>query len=600
MKYYVSLFQKLKKIYESQSGQQNEEILLCPSQRVFTNEELNLLTPKSLISVDKTLDSFNKKRDVSYQLNSLPSSNLFWDINPSNTLFDRYKDILDSIQPKKLEENLINLNLDIQSKLVVNRKETKKFKTYIKYLELLQNSINEIENHLQKYEDQSSEDQIQLWSEKLTILKTKTKLAYAELSVKGFKNEIEPILEEMNKKSDFENYIQLVESTKSFFEIAEKTDIDSLEDYHGISFIPYDFMKSDSGWNKLKLSKLDLDSEYQNARLENKNIPQEILSIDYDEKYITDIELDYSFIHLKRSWFNKNILESSFFDCQENKPISDGKTISNDFMISAYPKTMMLIKNLKINIDSNIPETEITNVNQVIQFGPIVMKSQLFINQNTNEKFVKAITNKETLQSSQLNYKLKKANTNASIVELPLNRKNETVSIKNATFRSFNLKTNTKIEKLNKKEPNSINTQSLIAKNIDNTKFFLKPEFITKINPTILNVLNTKVTIKLINKIAREVPIYKCEISIIGNGTNFILEIETNQESIANCSLPKGLYSIECRLDGFKLFKSSFKVESTNNLSLEYLLEPDVVFFNSYFLIGMVCEKLTKINNINN
>ena len=76
-----------------------------------------------------------------------------------------------------------------------------------------------------------------------------------------------------------------------------------------------------------------------------------------------------------------------------------------------------------------------------------------------------------------------------------------------------------------------------------------------------------------------------------------MLDIETNQEGIANCLLPMGLFTVECRLDGFKFYKDTITVENTNNMSIEYVLEPDEVYFNSYFLIGMVCEKLPKITN---
>ncbi|MFD2908153.1 hypothetical protein ACFSX9_05330 [Flavobacterium ardleyense] len=589
MKYYISLFQKLKDIYESQSGQSKEAVLLCPSQRVFTNEELSLLGPKNITNQDNLLESFNKKRDISYQLNSIPISDSFWDINPSNSLFDRYREILQAIKPKKIKESLLNMDDEIESILFLKGKETKEFKEYKKYLDLLQDTINLVEQHLAQFDALISEQQKDLWTEKLFVLQTKTKLAYTNLEVKGYKSAIEAVLEKINKKSDLENYLQLLSASKSFFDIAEKTDIDTLASYHDISFVPYDFMKSESGWNKLKLSKSELENDYQLARKSNDNLPQEILSIDYDEKYITGIELEYSFVHLKRGWFNKKVLESEFLELPDDKQISDGATISNEFMLSAFPKTMILIKNLKINIDSNI-DLEQNNSNQIIQFGPLVMKAQLFTNHLTKVRFVKAITNKDTLLSNQLNYKVSKANLTDAAVKIPLTKTIDPLVMQKANPTAFSRFSRNPKEILSKRS----SLQKDAPANAVVSQFIIMPHFVTAINQTVIIPSNTKINIKLINKIAKEIPIYQCSVSILGIGTNFSLDIETNQESLATCKLPLGSYKIEFRINGYKPLTTTIKVENTNNMTLEYTLEPDEVTFESYFLIGMVCERMSK------
>lgn len=590
MKYYISLFQKLKDIYESQSGQTNEVVLLCPSQRVFTNEELSLLEPKSLINQDNVLESFNKKRDISYQLNSIPISDSFWDINPSNSLFDRYREIIGSIKIKSLEQSLLNFDEKIDSVLILNGKDTKEFKEYKKYLDLFQAEIITVEEHLAIYEELISDEQKQLWLEKLFVLQTKTKLAYVNLEIKGYKNIIEDVLEKNNKKSGLENYMHLLEASKAFFQIAEKTDISTLASYHDISFIPYDFMKTDSGWNKLKLSKLELENDYKLASLSNRNLPQEILSIDYDDKYISGIELEYSFVHLKRGWFNKNILESKFLEWSNEKQISDGNTISNEFMLSAFPKTMLLIKNLKVNIESNAVVEE-NSSNQLIHFGPLVMKAQIFTNHLTNVKFVKAITNKETLLSNQLNYKLKKANLSDSTIKVPIVKTVDSSLLKKGNSIAYNRGIRNPKESVHKQT--EFQKGALLNLELKNLTF--RPEFITAINQTLVEPVNTKVSLKLINKIAKELPIYQCGISVLGIGNNFSLDVETNQESVANFKLPLGSYKISFRLNGYKSFTTTIKIENTSNISLEYTLEPDEVTFESYFLVGMVCEKLSKI-----
>lgn len=591
MKYYISLFQRLKEIYLTQSGQVNEVALLCPSQRVYTNEELNLLVPQGLVEKENKSEAVYKKRDISYQLNSIPLSDTFWDINPNNSLFDRYREVLNNIKPKGLFQNLLDFDVDTNSVLFEKGKETKEYKAYKKYLFAVESAIENVEKHLELFSDNNAGDEKQNWLEKLNLLQNKTKLAFAELFVKGFKNKIEAEFEKISKKSEFDNYNQLLNSTKSIYKIVEKTDIETLSAYHDISFVPYDFMKSDSGWNKLKLSKAELEIDYEKAKIDLKNIPQEIISIDYDEKYITGIEFEYSFVHLHRAWFNTSIFESEFFGWEDQKTISNGETISNDYIISAFPKTMLLIKNLKVNIESNITDNQINNANQLIQFGPIIMKSQLFVNQSTNVKFVKAITNKETLLSNQLNYKLKKAEVSSLKIEVPVNNVEAPVIARNANFdnrRNISANNFSMAARI-------INKPTILNSTIHSPiSIAVRPELITTIsNSTIEPIKKAKVAIRLLNKITKE-PIYQCEISIRGIDNNSMPEIETNQEGYIDYPLPFGTYKIECKKDGYKYFTTTFKVENTNELILEYTLDPDEVHFDSYFLIGMVCEKLPK------
>ena len=89
--------------------------------------------------------------------------------------------------------------------------------------------------------------------------------------------------------------------------------------------------------------------------------------------------------------------------------------------------------------------------------------------------------------------------------------------------------------------------------------------------------------------------VYKCSVSIKGSNNNHVFDIETDSNGLINFEIPFGSYDLECRADGYQEYKAAFAVESTGNLTLSYLLERDEVVFKSYFLIGMICEKLPKI-----
>ena len=91
--------------------------------------------------------------------------------------------------------------------------------------------------------------------------------------------------------------------------------------------------------------------------------------------------------------------------------------------------------------------------------------------------------------------------------------------------------------------------------------------------------------------------IYKTEISIMGTNNSVFKEIETDQDGTINFQLPIGNYSVEIKKDGYSLLKSTLNVVNTNTVNQELILNPESVAYDTYFLIGMICERLPKIPN---
>ena len=291
MKYYIALYQKLKDIYTSQSSQENDVALICPSLRLYEKEDLELLKP--LQKSDATADSILKKQQVSYELNSLPISNNFWDLNPNNTLFDTFGEILVHATVNDIEQRVLELDEAEKEKLYDSKnKPTKEYKAYQKQLQLYQESLTPIEEHLAKYDTLLSDEEKLNWQNQLSVLHSKKEQAFADLEIKGYKNLIETALEKFNKNTEIDAFLDKFQNVKMTFDAAEKTDVTTNSALHDINFIPYDFMENESGWTSLNLSKTDLDALFNEAKLHSENLPSEILSLDYDEKYITGIELD--------------------------------------------------------------------------------------------------------------------------------------------------------------------------------------------------------------------------------------------------------------------------------------------------------------------
>ena len=348
----------------------------------------------------------------------------------------------------------------------------------------------------------------------------------------------------------------------------------------------------------MRIEKSELDNLHTEAKNTNENLPSEILSIDYDESVIQAVEFDYSFVHLKRSWFNKNFMMSDLFEWNESKKISDGQTISNDFKLPAFPKTMILIKNLKIVLDPSITNDEVNNPNQLIYFGPLIMKQQLFVNKNNNQKFLKAITNVKTIKSDQLNNLTRKtANVdNARISAKEFTPKPTIETISETTRVNPNLVFN---NKLNVNTLNNVRNLRPVTAVVTQpikpvTPIRIPGIFIPIQYPIPVPSAGAIVQFKVFDKINND-PIYKCSISIKGTNNSRIYEIETNEIGMINQFIAIGEYSIELRIDDYAIVNQKFSVASTNPLTLEYKLQREEVKFKSFFLIGMICEKMPKI-----
>jgi len=590
----------------SQSSMENDLPMICPSLRMYENEELELLKPQSLLNDDqkKTL-SIIKKQNVAYELNSVPISPNFWDLNPNNSLFDIYRDILDKNNLKDLEENLEKI-VASQSTVLYDSKnaETKEFKAYKKYRILHEEAINNITSHLELFDALDTDDEKNNWNDKLVNLNNIKELAFSEWKVKGSKDLIEKELTKINKASEADLYLAMAQNAKNTFNAAEKTDVISNSSIHDINFIPYDFMENESGWNNIRIEKAELETLHQTAKNSNENLPSEILSIDYDESVIQAVELDYSFVHLKRNWFNKNFMLSNLFEWNEPKKISDGQTISTDFKLPAITKTMMLVKNLKIILDPSITNDTVNNPNQLIYFGPLILKQQLFVNKSNNQKFLKAVTNVRTIKSDQLSTLTRKTAVAETIKASPAEfttkptaqpvpeavKVNPNVAFNKVNMSALNNVRNVRPAMPVQPQPAPVKPVTpVVTGPIRIPGIFVPIKVPVQVQPTA-----AMVQFKVFDKINND-PVYKCSLSIKGTNNNRFYEIETNEIGMITQMIPIGEYSIELRIDDYAILQQNFSVTTTNPLNLEYRLQREEVKFKSFFLIGMICERMPRI-----
>ncbi len=606
---------------------ENDLPMICPSLRMYENEDLELLKPLPLLAKEilndnqKKAESIIRKQNISYELNSVPISPYFWDLNLNTCLFDIYREILQMSNVKDFEQHLDKI--DISNSTILNdakNADTKEYKSYKKFRQSYENILLKISEHLQLFDNISDDNEKNNWNDQLLNLQNQKELAMSEWKVRGFKNLIEKELLRINKSSDADLFLAMSQDAKFTFDAAEKTDVINYGSIHDINFIPFDFMENESGWNNLKLNKEELEALYNKAKNSNQNLPTEILSIDYDEKGVAGIELDFSFVHLKRNWFNKNFMLSDYFEWKQAKPISDGQTISDAFKLPAIPKTMMLIKNLKIILDPNIGNSDVNDPNKLIFFGPLVMKQQLFVNQNNNERFLKVVTDKKTLNSDQLTYLAKKTSPPVLKISAINTAKPQ---IFESTTGTDPVKPQTTTVVMDRMKMGSILSTGPMLSTVNMTN--LQPQNpvkpVTTVDPKVSAVLlsdikltsavfipiklppvvtTANVTFRILDKINGQ-PVYKCGISIIGtnsnNETNRIFNIETDQNGVISQNLPVGNYRISAKIDEYAIMETNINIPDTNPINLEYRLQRQEIKFKSFFLIGMVCEKMPKINS---
>lgn len=611
MKYYTALFQKIKEYYKSQSSNPSEMALICPSLRVYENDEIKLLLPQILLDDPLKGEGLLKKQDLSFQLNSLPTSDTFWDVNPANTLFNIYSDIINAEQG--LDPDNITVN-DAAQKVLYDAKgkPTKEKKAYDKYLAQFETLIKEWEEHVAAYDDSASEEEKNVWLEKLNVILLKKEKLAVDHKLLGYKKLVEDAIKQLNSKDGLEIFLANLANSRNTMELSRKTGIQSLESYHDINFVPYDFMSNDSGWIKLSIDKKELDELYEIARNEKDAFPEEVISIDYDEKNIIGIELEFSIVTMLRNWFSLSTLTSEYFKWNGKQPISDGQTISNDFLLSAFPKKLILFKNLKINIDPSISETVVNNIDQLIHFGPIIMKNQLFTNANTNVRFIKAIKNKETLESNNVKYYSTKVELKEPMITEPV--VNTTPPIKPiasapiyktlAGIKQPLIKTTLapNIKMMPATDPIPVPTPTPQVSNalwgikrLIRTNPILFPPVIT--TPTPVKTMAT-VVLNITDSVSKQ-NVYKSEISIIGTNNNVFKEIESDKNGAIEFQLPVGNYKVKIKKDGYKVFENELKIDSLVTVAKDYALVPESVTYDSFFLIGMICEKLPQIPKLN-
>ncbi|WP_027377472.1 hypothetical protein [Kaistella palustris] len=159
MKYYIAVYQKLRDIYLARGSMENDLPMICPSLRMYENDDLELLKPVQLLDdQQKKIESIIRKQNISYELNSVPVSPYFWDLNVNTALFDIYRDILQFSNIKSFEKNFDKILTNTSTILNDDKgADTREYKSYKKYKLNYDLALEKISEHLLLFDDLDSE-----------------------------------------------------------------------------------------------------------------------------------------------------------------------------------------------------------------------------------------------------------------------------------------------------------------------------------------------------------------------------------------------------------------------------------------------------------
>ena len=569
MKFYIACIQKLSNIVSSTILSNNEKFVACPSLRVFESSDFKFLSTKDLKQED-----FLKREDISMQLNSISSVDNFWDIDPSLNLYDRFNSCLNQLKLKNKKDLELDYKKEFRTLYNTDNTETNELIIYNQRLLEYNVLLNEYDSHSKTINNDLNENKKKVITLKLDVIDKKIALHIAKWKSNGFKDLIENSLSKINQLSEFDQFLDYKNSIKSNIQNAYETGIYSLNKFAKLQIVPFDFYRDEHAWSNLEILVSELDELFVKAKQTLKGFNESILDFDYKEDFISKITLSYCTIHIKRPWLKPEVLNHKFV---KNKPAT----------MFLFAKKIVLIKDLRIILkeDLSIKEKKDIDKNSIIKFGPIFMKNQFFKNKISKEAFIKPITNK-SLYKSKIFSKIDK-----KIID-----RNQKVIESKPIFSS------------------SFLTSMAIAKPIiarRDQPVFVKP-MATRVKPITSNLSNIKLTAKtamfykanlvntakqsnlhfvILDKLIKN-GIYKVEISIQNNNTNIIKNVETDENGMITVSLPKGTYKISMRKNGYTELVFIQAVQENKNLNIKKILDPEVVIYDSYFLMGIVGENI--------
>ncbi len=576
MKSYIACIQKLSEIVNETTMNEKEKFLACPSLRMFEAGDFKFLSGEDLSPQD-----FLKSEDLSLQLDSLSNETNFWDVDPNNNLFEKFKNKINQLKTKSKSSLKLDIENDLKLLYNTDESETELLESYNEKLMEYEEFIANYEEVLEEYEDDLTDNEKQLINQKLDVISKQIALQFARWELNSVKSSVEAILEKVNHLNDYDLFLGKLKEIKSALRNSELTGMQSNNAYNKLHIIPFDFYENDNTWSSVEVTNAEFDGLFKKAKQSLKGFNESILEFDYKEDFIERIKLNYCIVNIKRNWLVSSVFDSEYVQKKRTTP-------------STYAKKVILVKDLRVILKEDLTEVEKVEIekNSVMKFGPIFMKNQFFKNKVSKEAFIKPITSRKLVKNKRfkktdvkiaaksptlvMNPKLMMVNTKARrVVSNPQKPKGRTAKPLNTRTRARVITS----KPTAKKQPILLTSKTAMIHKIDWSKF--------KKNKAKASTLHFDVKDKRSNE-----EVYKAEISIQSRNTNMFKEIETDENGKITTTLPKGSYDVSIRKNGYEEISFIQAVQENKNVNIAKKMEPQEVVYDSYFLMGIIGETI--------
>ena len=371
------IFSKLQKLYEEIDTDKDPYFLVfAPITLNFSNIEFNFLNPNPSSADDIRQNAANEMA-FSVCANAVARDPKILQLNADEMLQDAYSKILNNailVDTTVSDEDRATFN-NAKAVLYIND-NFDPTPEYSKYKEV-QAKVTDVENQIIAVNTSLSENvNDQNLLQQKQQLELQKSIVINDWIINGNKNEIEDalkIVSGLNERSAFKsNFFDEVGNLKSALNL--QSTINSDIEYLPTFCLPQNIYQYDfNGWVKISM----LNDEITSIENDAKAFLGEEMYNTYNSTSapLTKIEFEYLFVTIQRSWFNKDMINSSFWKFKDGNTaiVSDGVN-ENVGILPAYFDKFIFVRRVVQYISQNpgAPPSEISNpVTPILKFVDI-------------------------------------------------------------------------------------------------------------------------------------------------------------------------------------------------------------------------------------
>ena len=345
----IALLTKVVQI--ASNPQANQVPLFLPVAEGFDLKEVAFELSSNMTGISER-DRVNIRGSFARRVNSIPSSGEIW--SPSGRyLWDIYREVLEG--PVQLANNPVSS--DEESKVKTARaiigppdNPSPKYKKYMSYKDrywTLEKILREAKEKLINTTELERKNVIQTEIDQYQIQLGDLKQEWIAV---GYKIEIEEALHKLSDSVALRPFIRWTSWENDFNSLNQQADGNG--NFWPTAYHPDNLYEEDTSWNKVTLSKSEIDSLENNAPPELsrfRDIMGDRVSAQGD---IEEVSMEIARVDVERPWFHPELLTSRFWKWKLSgeQPLSNGAEPWPNGSLPGYIVGLVLVRNIKVMI----------------------------------------------------------------------------------------------------------------------------------------------------------------------------------------------------------------------------------------------------------